>query len=643
MRVFRPDVARFLPLLLLMLPLGAVMMSFAGVIANDYVWDDRFLIVNNPTIRQVEHFFAAILRPIMPGTTYFRPLVLASFVAEFRIFGAHPWISHAVNLGLHLLNTGLVMAIAYGLARRLDRRVAAAVAGLIYGLHPALVEPVTWVAGRFDLLVTSSSLLALWSGLYLSGWRRNVATACFFLLACFSKEMAVTVPVLLLLLLGIRASSDGRRVDLRDLVFHNRHIGLWLALALAGCLYLCIRLALFPHVLHANEEVLAELPSRLSRISLVGHTLLLYVRMIVLPFTDLNPMHPFFAEQMANAPYLVTGLIVVVAAIAYGVAMAVWRRPVVWYVGAVIVALMPVLNIVPLTIGDNLGHERFLTLPLVFVALLVAHLGGLVLARLPSPRAPHLLTFVVLLWSAVAAANVRVTVPLWRTDLTLWSWAYAKHPDVVFVQASLIAAALSQGETARASEVVERIGPTDVATLQLLGAVVKVRQHEAATGLATIDRVLAEGKLAGTQLPHTEVEKRGVPLKNAYLSAQQGYAYTWLVVLAYGGRAEANLELGNYVAAIHDADIVQFYAREYPPGYLLRAVAWYGLDDVAQGDAQFNLARDTYLPSMHRYIFDVRRKAVETICSQDATGRPRVCAAHAQGHFGKDAAVMAQP
>ncbi|WP_221229519.1 hypothetical protein [Niveibacterium umoris] len=617
-------------------------MSFAGVVANDYVWDDRFLIVNNPAIRQVEHFFAAIVRPILPGTTYFRPLVLASFMAEFRLFGAHPWVSHTVNLGLHLLNTALVMAIAHGLARRLAPRAAAAIAGLIYGLHPALVEPVTWVAGRFDLLVTSCALLALGSGLFLSGWRRNLATACFFLLACFSKEMAVTVPLLLLLLLGIRAKSDGRSGEIRDLIFGDRRIGLWVALALTGCAYLGMRLAFFPHVMHANEELLAELPSQLARISLVGHTLLLYVRMIVMPFTDLNPMHPFFAEQMAHGPYLVTGVIVVVLALAYGVAMIVWRQPVVWYVGAVVVALMPVLNIVPLTIGGNLGHERFLTLPLVFVALLAAHLAGVVLARLPSPRAPHLLAFAMLLWSVVAVVNVRVTVPLWRTDLTLWSWAYAKHPDVVFVQTSLIAAALSQGDTARASEVVERIGQTEVVTLQLLGAVVKVRQHQAAIGLAAIDRVLAEGKLAGTQLPHTEVEQRGIPLKDAYLSAQQGYAYTWLVVLAYGGRAEANLELGNYAAAIHDADIVQFYAREYPPAYVLRAVAWYGLDDVDQGDAQFKLARDTYLPAMLPYILDVRQKAVDTICSKDAAGHPRVCEAHRQGRFGPPPTAQAR-
>src|SRR5260370_7875711 len=42
-------------------------------------------------------------------------------------------------------------------------RAGAAVAALVFGIHPLRVEPVSWITGRADLLFALFSLVAIWA------------------------------------------------------------------------------------------------------------------------------------------------------------------------------------------------------------------------------------------------------------------------------------------------------------------------------------------------------------------------------------------------------------------------------------------------------------------------------------------------
>src|SRR5205823_751884 len=79
---------------------------------------------------------------------------------------------------------------------------AALVAGLVFGLHPAHAEAVSWITGRVDLQATAAALL-FWIGAELfctcgGGWRIALALVAFFL-GIFSKELCMFAPLLLLL------------------------------------------------------------------------------------------------------------------------------------------------------------------------------------------------------------------------------------------------------------------------------------------------------------------------------------------------------------------------------------------------------------------------------------------------------------
>src|ERR1035437_2026354 len=154
------------------------------------------------------------------------PVTWLSHILDCEFFGLNPARHHLVNLLLHLANTLLV----FGLFSRLTRAPwPSALVALWFGLHPAHVESVAWVAERKDVLSTLFFLLTLWAyARYVEksevrGQRSEARSQkrgnapltsdlrpltpgyywlalLFFALGLMSKPMLVTLPFVLLLL-----------------------------------------------------------------------------------------------------------------------------------------------------------------------------------------------------------------------------------------------------------------------------------------------------------------------------------------------------------------------------------------------------------------------------------------------------------
>ncbi|MBM3855149.1 MAG: hypothetical protein FJ399_18680, partial [Verrucomicrobia bacterium] len=85
-----------------------------------------------------------------------RPFAALSLMIDGRLWGGHVAGYRIVNLALHLAATALVVRLAWRFAA--GRAQAALVAGLVFAVHPAHVEAVTWITGRPDLLGTVAAL-----------------------------------------------------------------------------------------------------------------------------------------------------------------------------------------------------------------------------------------------------------------------------------------------------------------------------------------------------------------------------------------------------------------------------------------------------------------------------------------------------
>ncbi len=188
----------------------AYLPSFAGV----FQFDDYNVIVNYPTV----HSWQALLDRAGGGV---RPLLKASYALNWTL-GPGEFGFHLFNIAAHALNAVLLYAIGSRLCARWfgegesDRaRGVALIAALLFALHPAQTEAVTYISGRSSSLMASFYLGALL--VYLRGGHWAVSTL-LFVLALATRETAATLPAALLLCELCGRDRRGRKAFWKDVL-----------------------------------------------------------------------------------------------------------------------------------------------------------------------------------------------------------------------------------------------------------------------------------------------------------------------------------------------------------------------------------------------------------------------------------------
>lgn len=408
-------------------------MLYLPALSHGFVWDDHYFLIDLPYLRDPELWWRQLFEPLFVSRNYFRPLPLATFVLEARLAGLDPFVFHFTNLLLHAANTTLVVLLVR--AAIPGGALAAAGAGLLFAVHPALVENVAWISDRFDLMVALFVLLALVGERRLSGvFARAAWVGSTFLLALLCKESAVVLLALVPLWQALRHWSDADWRPWRRDAWTRGDIAVWAGLLLALCAYLLVRYVALGELYRNDSEMVRG--GFLPHLLLIGKTVGWYVSLAIWPFGRMLPVHPASTPVAMNDGWAWLGLVGLLAgAVALG-----WvllrrpgaRRPAL-AVAMALVALAPVANLVPLTIGDNLVHDRYLILSIAFsvlaLALLWAH-GSRRWVGVAMGGA----------WSLVALVTVAGLLPHWQSNLTLWRWAYETEPASRIARESYVAA-----------------------------------------------------------------------------------------------------------------------------------------------------------------------------------------------------------
>ncbi len=417
-------------------PALIVAVVYLPALSNGLVWDDVTFLSDLPLYRDPALWMEALRRPFVISANYFRPLALLTFVAELRIGGLNPTLFHLTNILLHALNTALVAILTRHLWSADGSNAAgdwlAVGAGLLYGLHPALVEGVTFISSRFDLLVTTFLLLALIADVTLRQRpvARALAVGLTFLLAALTKEMAVAfLAVLPLWHLATRERSlrplSQFWHDLRqsgDLLTYD-------AVLAAGAIYLYIRYLSLSYLLLP----LAGIPtgSLLQHLLLVARSFGEYGLLILWPFTTLTPIHYSALPIPTNDPAAWASLVAVLVMIV-DLVVLVRRAPRSgWLIVAGTLSLLPVINVLPLDLtGGAFIAERFLLFPLALLSLAAAPLFRPLAAWnfRPSSVRGVLAQLLPPLWLAASVLIIQTVLPFWRSDLTLWEWGARRAP-----------------------------------------------------------------------------------------------------------------------------------------------------------------------------------------------------------------------
>ncbi len=191
------------------------------------VWDDNINIVENLHIRSLDATFFRWAFLDFHGSNWL-PLTWISLAVDYAFWGLNPLGYHLTNIILHVLNTLVVVFLVVKLLQAARERTTkpefiaflsdrvilfiGGATGSLFGIHPVHVESVAWAAERKDVLCALFFLLSVM--MYANAVRRMghgaermklapsalLSAFFFFILALLSKPMAVTLPVVLLIL-----------------------------------------------------------------------------------------------------------------------------------------------------------------------------------------------------------------------------------------------------------------------------------------------------------------------------------------------------------------------------------------------------------------------------------------------------------
>jgi tetratricopeptide (TPR) repeat protein len=422
-------------------------------LSNDFVnWDDSQYVTENPFIRSVDlAFFKWALLDFYASNWH--PLTWISHALDYAIWGLDPMGHHLTNNILHTVNTFLVVLLVVRLieavlgkqpsssqvvewlendstTQQLNNStsrftlIAAGTTGLLFGLHPLHVESVAWIAERKDLLCALFYLLSVI--MYMSyrshkTYRTYFLTLCFFVLALLSKPMAVSLPVVLLILdwhpfQRIQSLKTLLAVVIEKLPF--------VALSLISSVLTIL-------AQRAGGATELQPASFSTRLLVAAKSLVVYLWKMIMPL-NLIPLYPYPKNVSLLSPeYFLP--IVLVAGITVSCLLAV-RRQRLWLScwGYYVVTLVPVLGIIQ--VGYQSMADRYTYLPSLAPFLVT----GLLIAQLSVGRdATKKHGFMFNLFCATSALVVIVSMSyatfkqtgIWKNSMALWTYVIEKEPS----------------------------------------------------------------------------------------------------------------------------------------------------------------------------------------------------------------------
>ena len=429
----------------------ATIAVFSGALRNGFLnWDDNVNFLTNPHYRglgwaNLRWMFTTLhLGP-------YQPLSWLTCALDYLLWGMNPIGYHLTNVLLHAANAVMFYEVSLWFLSRapvpsagpgLSPRVAAALAALLFALHPLRVESVAWITERRDVL---SGLFYLWAAYaYLRqhevlgrsdrGWQLQCWAA--FALALLAKGIVITLPAVLLALDFSplrRLPSEARRwFDA-----NCRHVWLEKLPFLAPALLIALVGIIGQR--HA-QAVLAE--SSAAHAAKACYGLAFYLWKTIWP-AALCPMYesPLPLDPLAW-PFLLS---------AAAVALITWRLFLCrkrWPAGLTAwvcyaVTLSPVLGLIPF--GPQLAADRYSYLACLPWPLLAASGFTWAWPRAKARGRAALGLAAVMALASLAGLTWR-QIGFWRDSASLWSRVLDVRPRTEIAHVNLGIALAEQGK-----------------------------------------------------------------------------------------------------------------------------------------------------------------------------------------------------
>ena len=435
---------------------------YANSLKNHFVGDDVDIIVNNSFIKNWKNlplvfsrdYLTSLkdlgflgMRNVGAGEISYRPVVTLSYFIDYHLWKLNPFGYHLTNLFLHITNALLLFCFASLIT---GRHAIALLAALLFALHPVNTEAVNAIFFREDLLAflffVSSLIFYILAGRH--GGIRKIygysASLGLFFIALFSKEMAVTLP--LVIILYDRYFVDRGKQRISSTAFKFRYLGYFAILVIYLWLW---------GVVFKNPNPLAKYPggSLYTNFLTMSTVIAGYIKLLVMPIQ----VHFMVTQPQSTiwhfTPAVLVSVLLIIACLAVAIKTYSAAKEISFSIIWFFLTLLPASNIFPIRYIVGL---RYLYLPIagfcLFLPLLQSRIAGLKSAGVLWKTLKifnRAAIIIILLFYAVLTISANRA---WQDNVSLWSQVTKWYPDNHFAHYGLGEVLLKSGDTDKAIE-----------------------------------------------------------------------------------------------------------------------------------------------------------------------------------------------
>jgi len=413
-----------------------------------FIFDDYPNILDNPSIRMTAVDFDNLHAAAVESHASRRPIANVSFALNYLAGGYDVKGYHLVNILIHVVNGVLVYFVCLILLNRNQAlvgqrtassrrmRLVALLAAAVFIAHPVQVQAVTYIVQRMTSMATMFYLMSLL--LYLLGRQREdwpgrgaywSAAFALWLLALHSKEIAATLPIVLVMIEYFLFRGSRK-------AWAGLHPGVLLFSLMASIGVVFLYLGSDPgasiaaqyteHGITPGERLLTEL-----------RVVVFYLSLLVLPLPSrLSLEHTFAVSHGLTDPISTLIAATFLLALIITAARLCRRHPI---LSLCITWFLITLSIESSFIGLELAFEHRLYLPMFGFALATAYLFSLT----PVRHRTIAIGFGGAMVVALAAASIARNTD-WQDAAVLWADTASKNPSSYRAQNNLGRALMQQ-------------------------------------------------------------------------------------------------------------------------------------------------------------------------------------------------------
>lgn len=399
-----------------------VFLIYIPALFNGFVnWDDSSYVYENYGIHNIGvDFLGWVFSTPIAGNWH--PLTIISLAVDYQIWGLNPFGYHLGNNLLHALNTTLFALLVIILhkkispgANTLSLLLGGLLASLLWGLHPQRVESVAWISERKDVLSTFFYLLSLIT--YIRFKTSNskpayIVALIFFLFALMSKPMAISLPIVIIII-DFVLSTDQKRFGVIQIL---NKIPFFLTASLIAFLTIWTQK-------ESGAVVIGVLDLQLRILNAI-RSYGFYLYKMAIP-AGLAPYYPLMPDISLREVVLSAGLLLMVSATTAW-ALVKGNKLLLSAWACFLITLIPVIGIIQ--VGTQAAADRYTYLPSLPLFMAIGIGSAHIFSKWGKFKN---IAIAVIICSNLALSFLTVKqIGIWKDAITLWGHEIKYYPVV---------------------------------------------------------------------------------------------------------------------------------------------------------------------------------------------------------------------